>query len=77
ADIQASGNELAVAWKARDPLADNGRQLLMPSRRELLCGGGFQKKLDGVPSLLAGRAGFDRDCKLGKMVGEGHGWAAI
>ena len=51
ADIQA---ELAVVGKAGDPLADNGGQLLMPSRRQLLCDGAFQEKLEGVPSFLAG-----------------------
>ena len=74
ADIQVSGDELAVAWEARDSLADNGSQLLMPSRRDLLCGGASQKRLDRFKSLLLGRAGFDRDCQLGKMVGEGHAW---
>jgi hypothetical protein len=54
ADIQASGAELAVAWKGRDPFADNGRQLLMPSRRDLLCGGAFQKLFDHSPGLLPG-----------------------
>jgi hypothetical protein len=63
-DIQARGDELAVVGKAGDPLADNDRQLLMPSPRDLLCGGGFQEKLNCDPSLFSGRAGFDRDCKL-------------
>jgi hypothetical protein len=72
ADIQASGDELAVVWKGRDSLADNDRQLLMPSRRDLLGGGASQKRLDRFKSLLLGRAGFDRDCKLGEVVGEVH-----
>ena len=55
--------------KAGDPLADNDRQLLMPSRRDLLCGGGFQEKLDGVPSLPAGGTGFDLQCELGEAMG--------
>jgi hypothetical protein len=62
--------------KAGDPLADNDRQLLMPSRRDLLCGGASQKRLDRFKSLLLGRADFDRDCQFGKMVGESHGSAS-
>ena len=69
---QANGAELAVAWKARDPLADS--QLLMPLPRDLPCRGAFQEPFDGGKSLLAGRADFDRDCELGKRIV--HGWAS-
>jgi hypothetical protein len=43
----------------------------MPLPRDLPCGGGFQEPLDGGKSLLAGRADFDRDCKLCKNGREG------
>ena len=68
--------KLAVVGKARDPLADELSQLLMPFPRDLPCNGAFQKHLDRFKSLLLGRADFDRDCKLSKMVVEGHGRAS-
>jgi hypothetical protein len=73
-ELRPSG--LGRLGKARDPLADNDRQLLMPSRRDLPCGFAFQEPLDGGKCLLAGGTGFDLQCELGEAIGEGHGWAS-